>query len=258
MMMLQIVKSNWLAIALATVYLIGLQTGYLDLRERGVIASGKTALQLILKTLPIYALLASVLRNSSAASTDENRSLTGNYCRSLSIGFILCAIGDVFLELSQACDRYFVFGLGAFLLGHVLYIHAFSLRAPNSANSLALSNVAARCVPFFAIGLALFALMRDGLPSGLTVPVLVYSMVIATMASAAALRIGRADSGSFSQRAALAGAAVFMLSDVMIGVNKFYAPFEHARFLIMVTYYLGQLGIASSSLDPLHAIKKTD
>ena len=46
----------------------------------------------------------------------------GRYQLAIMIGLLLCALGDILLELSEAT---FLFGLIAFLLGHVAYIAAF-------------------------------------------------------------------------------------------------------------------------------------
>ena len=43
------------------------------------------------------------------------------------------------------------------------------------------------------------------------------------------------------------GAVLFVCSDFMIGVDKFRYPVKDASLRIMLTYYLGQLGIALSA-----------
>ena len=43
------------------------------------------------------------------------------------------------------------------------------------------------------------------------------------------------------------GALLFVLSDSLIGVNRFVSPFAGANIAIMLTYWLGQLGIAASA-----------
>ncbi|MBT3542361.1 MAG: hypothetical protein HOK87_02700 [Flavobacteriaceae bacterium] len=44
-----------------------------------------------------------------------------NYSNSIGIGLFFCLIGDVFLLF----PNFFVFGLGSFLIGHLLFIRAF-------------------------------------------------------------------------------------------------------------------------------------
>lgn len=43
------------------------------------------------------------------------------------------------------------------------------------------------------------------------------------------------------------GAVSFGISDLILGVNKFYLPIPFARVIVMITYYGAQLGIALSS-----------
>ena len=47
----------------------------------------------------------------------------GRYQLAIAAGLLLCALGDILLEASEAT---FLFGLIAFLLGHVAYIVAFT------------------------------------------------------------------------------------------------------------------------------------
>ena len=43
------------------------------------------------------------------------------------------------------------------------------------------------------------------------------------------------------------GAVSFGISDLILGLNKFYLPIPFSRAIVMVTYYGAQLGIALSS-----------
>ena len=62
---------------------------------------------------------------------------------------------------------------------------------------------------------------------------------LANMATAAqAITAAKANNGSFVF--VLAGAVFFIISDALIAINKFYAPFELASFLIMITYIKAQ------------------
>ena len=47
---------------------------------------------------------------------------------------------------------------------------------------------------------------------------------------------------------AAGGAALFVLSDSLIGINRFVASFEGARHAIILSYWLGQFGIAASAV----------
>ncbi|AOE86849.1 membrane protein [Pseudomonas sp. TCU-HL1] len=47
---------------------------------------------------------------------------------------------------------------------------------------------------------------------------------------------------------AAGGEALFVLSDSLIGINRFVSPFDGASYLIILSYWLGQWGIAASTL----------
>ena len=46
---------------------------------------------------------------------------------------------------------------------------------------------------------------------------------------------------------AAAGAAAFVFSDTLIGINRFGVAFDAAPFLLITTYWLGQRGISASA-----------
>lgn len=114
---------------------------------------------------------------------------------------ILGSIGDALLELSP---DYFVFGLVAFLCGHVVYIVAFlrtgARRPPPVLIQLGLI--------LYAAGFAWWLWPNLG---QLQIPVLVYMATLTTMASCS-LRIGPV---------VATGAALFLLSDSLLAANRF-------------------------------------
>ena len=48
---------------------------------------------------------------------------------------------------------------------------------------------------------------------------------------------------------AAAGALSFVLSDMLIGINRFVVAFEAAPYLLILTYWLGQWGITASAFS---------
>ena len=98
--------------------------------------------------------------------------------RSITVGLVLSAVGDIFLEVSAAT---FLYGVGAFLLAHVAYIFAFVGAAPEPRWL--------RAVPFAAWGAALTWWLAPGLESAeMLVPVAIYSAVICLMMWRASVR----------------------------------------------------------------------
>jgi uncharacterized membrane protein YhhN len=145
------------------------------------------------------------------------------------VALALSLLGDVFLMLPVDL---FVFGLGAFLLGHVAYTVGLNLHTEGNW-------LLAIPIPIVAAFLAI-RLVRGIRASGedaLVGPVLAYVVVIGAMV-VSAVASGNA--------LAAVGALLFMASDALIGETRFVRPRPWAGAAIMVTYHLGQAGLVLS------------
>lgn len=146
--------------------------------------------------------------------------------------------GDVLLMNPD----YFIGGLVAFLISHVLYI--FSYRQHQDVeNAHPLSGVhrARLAFPILLAGTGLVVILYPVL-GALKIPVIIYATIITWMALTALFRYGRTTSRSFWL--VFVGAALFMTSDSILAINKFLSPIDNAGFLIMVTYISAQCCIA--------------
>ena len=153
-------------------------------------------------------------------------------------------IGDVILLFADRGEIYFILGLVAFLLSHIFYIVLFNKQTISKTISNKLS---------FGAGIGLiviyFSMMITTLGpklGSLTVPVVIYAIVISTM-------LYFALKGSFQWEAipyhsVLIGAVLFISSDSILAFNKFHEPIPAASLLIMVTYLLAQYGIVKGIL----------
>ena len=63
--------------------------------------------------------------------------------------------------------------------------------------------------------------------------------------------------GDDSGRWALVGAVVFAISDSLLAINRFIDPFVGAAYLVMVTYWGGQLCLALSTRPQWKKMKAT-
>lgn len=161
----------------------------------------------------------------------------GRYQLAIMIGLLLCALGDMLLEYSEAI---FLLGLAAFLLGHVAYIVAF---LQDTRKLHPLYGAAAYAYGFFA---AVF-LMTTGDLGGMLGPVYLYILIITTMLWRAAARLDAPSVPRFSALAGLVGALLFVVSDSILAFRLFGTPIQLGGAAVMVTYWLGQLGIALSA-----------
>lgn len=163
----------------------------------------------------------------------------GRYQMAVAIGLLLCALGDILLEASDAT---FLFGLIAFLLGHVAYIVAFTR---DSRRLFPLGALLA-----FGYGVLIYAyLTTAGDLGAMAVPVLVYMLVICAMLWRASARVGVAEIVRTSALAGLAGALFFTASDSILSLRMFDTPIDLGGITVMLTYWTGQLLIAFSARD---------
>lgn len=142
--------------------------------------------------------------------------------------------GDIFLMLPQ--DR-FIFGLASFLVAHLVYIVAFSLRTPELFTSWGL-------LLLLLYGVGMTAYLWPGVKAKLRLPVLLYILAILVMAWRGLEQWSQV--GSTATLLAFAGTLFFVASDSLLAVNRFRRPFHLAQALILSTYYLAQLLIALS------------
>lgn len=95
----------------------------------------------------------------------------------VTVGLALCGAGDVLL---LDPDRWFVAGLGAFLLGHLAYIVGFALVLDSPVGILA--GVAVVAAGIAVIGVRILAAVRRG-DRALVVPITAYIGVLSAMVS---------------------------------------------------------------------------
>lgn len=156
------------------------------------------------------------------------------YTALIALGLACSLAGDICLMLPQ--DR-FIAGLISFLLAHLAYSAAF-VRADGAWDGTSVWLA----IPLLAYGLAVFLALRPHL-GPLTVPVLLYMLVILAMAWCAIAYARREPArGSL----AVAGALLFVCSDSTLAINRFARPFRAAPAVVLGTYYAAQWLIARS------------
>ena len=159
--------------------------------------------------------------------------VSARYQFAVVVGLAFSLAGDVFLMLPG--DR-FLPGVASFLLAHLAYLVAFTSGVPFGANLPLLA-------PYALLGGVMLGVLWRHL-GAMRLPVVVYVAAIVVMAWQAA---GRAASlGTAGVLLAAAGAALFVVSDAVLAVNRFRRRFRSAQAVIHATYYAAQLLIAWS------------
>ncbi|OGO57706.1 MAG: hypothetical protein A2025_03160 [Chloroflexi bacterium RBG_19FT_COMBO_47_15] len=147
------------------------------------------------------------------------RGITG---RLLFVSLLLCAAGDVALELEAG--KYFIVGLGLFLIAQIMFIVTFSRDFKMQKSRIPIIVILA------IYALAMAYIMTPSLKE-MAIPVYFYLVVITLMGIFAALRAAR-------NKFTLYGAVSFIVSDSILAINKFMMPVPAVDYIVMVTYYL--------------------
>ncbi len=152
------------------------------------------------------------------------------------VALVLSLAGDVLLMLPG--EKWFTFGLGAFLFAHLAYVVGFAL-GPGTGAELAVGALITLVVAV-PLGVRLLRAVRRTRPA-LVRPVAAYVTVIAVMVACAT---------GWGNAWAIVGAWLFFASDALIGETRFVrAGRDDTRWgplAIIVTYHLGQAGLVLS------------
>lgn len=143
---------------------------------------------------------------------------------------------------AATAQLFFLGGLGSFLVMQLLYwgLYARCRReAPQGGGYRPLLNRRPYLLlPIIAVAAGFYAWAFPNLDTVLRIAVALYAIALSGMVVFALQRYGRTSLASF--HAVWIGAAVFMVSDLMIGINRFVVEFPFAGPAIMLTYTAGQ------------------
>lgn len=165
--------------------------------------------------------------------------VSARYRRAVVIGMALSLVGDVCLMLP---GDLFVPGLVAFLLAHIGYIVAFAPGSAAKARAVAFALVA-------VVGVANLVGLLPRVDAALKIPVVAYTVVLASMAAFALARAWTPSVSSALPRSArlgAIGAVLFMASDSLLAWDRFAGGIPMSPLLVLGTYYAAQWCIARS------------
>ena len=160
--------------------------------------------------------------------------IQGNpYTKAILAGLCFSIIGDSLLLFPAQ----FKSGLFSFLIGHIWYMLGFL------SGDWSLPILPTLIITILALGMISQLYPTSG---KLKIPVLVYIFMIAGMGITS---FGRLEAlQTFPTLIGAIVASLFMISDGVLGWNKFKNPFHLAEAIILITYYSGQWMIFYSTL----------
>lgn len=158
--------------------------------------------------------------------------------RYILLGLTLSVIGDALLIWHET---QFVSAMVSFGMAHLAYIYAFAIES---------ENCWLKSFPFVAFTFAGIYLMYPGL-NGILIPgVSIYIILVNTMAWRAFVHVDILENvWSWTKLCACIGALLFLISDFVIGLNKFCFEVPCSRAIIMINYYAAQCFIALSAAN---------
>ncbi len=176
------------------------------------------------------------------------KQITKGIAKWVVLALIFSLLGDVLLMFQEKNSIFFLLGLSAFLIAHIFYIiffHKVRVKENIKSNPWLLVVV----VIYYA---TLISLLSPYL-ADMKIPVLVYGIVISFMFMLAVhmLFVKNKPAGQWM----MVGALLFIMSDSILAINKFYQPFEAASVLIMLTYGLAQFFIVHGAIKYIRGQK---
>lgn len=157
--------------------------------------------------------------------------------------------GDVLLMFESMNPAFFMFGLVAFLIAHIFYILFYE-------NIIRLENLKKNYwwfIPVLIYYVSLIYILSP-LLGDMKLAVRIYGIVISYML------IQALQTGMIKDRYAaglmIAGAILFITSDSLLAINKFYSSFDYAGIAIMFTYGIAQLLITLGAVRYLTSVSK--
>jgi uncharacterized membrane protein YhhN len=192
-----------------------------------------TYVSIITKPLLMIILINGFVNATEAFSSGLKKWVTMALCFSW--------LGDVLLMFQEKNSLFFLLGLSAFLIAHIFYIIFFH----NIKEKEKISSRWWLLLPVVIYYAALIAILYPHLAE-MKIPVPVYGIVISFMLLLALhmLFVRNKNAGQWM----MLGALLFIASDSVLAINKFYQPFEAAGVIIMITYGLAQLFIVQGAV----------
>ena len=155
---------------------------------------------------------------------------------------IFSCLGDILLLFEPGDSRFFLFGLSAFLMANIIYIFFFH-------QVRIIENIRGKTWLLLPVAVyyAFIITWLSPFLGDMKIPVRIYAVVISFMFMLALHMLFIPNKKAGLTMAG--GASLFILSDSILAVNKFYGSFEFAGIAVMLTYAFAQFLIVKGTID---------
>jgi alkenylglycerophosphocholine hydrolase len=166
------------------------------------------------------------------------------------IALIFSLAGDIALLLNT---RFFLVGLGSFLLAHLSFLIGFNQHLPTLN-----IGTAAMAILVSISGVLVLSALKPGVlrvPRGkrFLTAVVSYGLTLGLMVFSALTTFFRADWELAPAVLVSCGAVLFYISDTTLGYDRFVKKLRHGQSYVHLTYHLGQIGLMAGAM--LHFMK---
>lgn len=153
------------------------------------------------------------------------------------LAFFFSWTGDNFLMFSGINELFFYAGVGGFFLAQLTYIFIFFTYGETGGRGFLQKHPAA-VIPFIAYVVVIYALLYPDLEGMMRPVILLYALSLIGMSMMAMNRHGRV--GNKSYLLVFTGSLLFVFSDSLIALDRFYREIPLSGFWIMATYIPAQ------------------
>ncbi len=153
------------------------------------------------------------------------------------MAFFFSWLGDIFLMFSARSELFFFAGVGGFFCAQITYIYTFARYSEKSGKGY-LRKKPILIIFFLAYVAGILYLLFPGLEGMMKPIIILYALSLILMSMMALNRKDRVGHKSFLL--VFVGSVLFLFSDSMIALDKFYSEFWLAGFWIMITYISAQ------------------
>ena len=175
---------------------------------------------------------------SGASSVDKK------YIMPVCFALLFSFSGDMLLLKDNSL--YFMLGIADFLIAHIFYIILFCRIQPATKINNRFSLISGVVIACYVATLD-FLFWPDTIQQKLTIPVIMYSIVLGAMLFTALNVINKKGVLKKIILSLVCGAGLFVVSDSIIAFNKFYLSVPLNGFYVMGTYCLAQFLIVNGA-----------
>ncbi|MCK5136422.1 MAG: lysoplasmalogenase [Bacteroidales bacterium] len=153
------------------------------------------------------------------------------------VAFFFSWVGDNFLMFSGKNELFFYAGVGSFFFAQLTYIYTFARYSETGGRGFLQKHLITGFL-FIVYVAGIYYLLYPNLEGMMRPIIFIYALSLIVMSMMALNRHGRVNYPSYLL--VFIGSVLFVISDSMIALNKFYMEIPLAGFWIMITYISAQ------------------